>query len=71
MSETYAVTKRGLRGEPLEIQCLAHSGCSWRMQSTGMKPDNDAVFMAQFNNHLENAKVPDLKAFGHLRRSRR
>ncbi|HLF16595.1 MAG TPA: hypothetical protein VI796_04090 [Candidatus Thermoplasmatota archaeon] len=71
MSTSYTVTKRGPRGEPLEIHCDVHPGCTWRMQSTGPKADDDLIFVAQFRNHLEVAKTPDVQAFGHLRRSRR
>ncbi len=67
---TYAVTKRGPHGEPLEIQCQVHSNCTWRMQSTSARRDDDMIFQAQFQNHLKLALVPDVQAFGHARRAR-
>jgi hypothetical protein len=70
VEQTYAVTKRGPKGEPLEIRCMAHEGCAWKMGSPGAKRDDDPIFRAQFANHLEVARVPDPQAFGHLRRSR-
>lgn len=71
MERTYVVTERGLLGEPLEIRCVAHPECPWRMQSTGPKADNNPVFMAQFANHMEVEKVPPAAAISHLRRARR
>ncbi|MES2153879.1 MAG: hypothetical protein V4510_01960 [bacterium] len=71
MPGTYAVTKRGLKGEPLEIRCESHEGCTWTMKSTGPKSDRDPIFEAQWKNHMMEAKTPDVQAFGHLRRSRK
>jgi hypothetical protein len=70
MEKTYAVSKRGPNGEPIEIHCEAHDNCSWRLQSTGPKRDDDMIFKAQFANHLRMALTPDVQAFGHLRRAR-
>jgi len=66
---TYTVTKRGPRGEPLEIQCVAHPNCGWRMQSEGPKRDDNPIFVAQFRDHVANAG-PAKSVFGHKRRSR-
>jgi hypothetical protein len=68
---TYTVTKRGPKGEPLEIRCAAHRDCTWRMAVTGPRRDDDPILMAQFREHLSVASEPDRAAFGHLRRSRK
>lgn len=71
MADTYTITKRGAKGEPLEIHCVAHPSCTWTMKSTGPKSDLDPIFQAQWRNHMQEAKTPDVQAFGHLRRSRK
>ena len=68
--ENYVVTKRAPGGEPREIQCQAHTACKWTTQSQGAKRDDDAIFVAQFRNHIIEARTPDVPAFGHARRSR-
>lgn len=70
MEQTYAVTKRGPRGEPLEIGCRAHADCGWTMASTGVKGDDDPIFRAMFSRHLERELTPDRPAGGHQRRRR-
>ena len=70
VAQTYVVSKRGPKGEPLEIRCEAHPDCTWRMVSSGPKADDNPIFRAQFADHLERAKTPDAKAGGHMRRRR-
>lgn len=68
---TYIVAKRGPGGEPLTIQCAAHEGCTWTLKvASGRKRDDDPILQAQWNNHMREAEIPTLQAFGHLRRSR-
>ena len=69
--EGYVVTKRAPGGEPREIRCQTHAACTWTTASAGAKRDDDMIFVAQFRNHLVEAKTPDVPAFGHLRRSRK
>lgn len=71
MSMAYQVTKRGPKGEPLEISCVAHPGCDWRLASTGPKRDDDAIFVAMAGAHLSERSTPDRQASGHERRKRR
>ena len=71
MSTTYQVTKRGTKGEPLEIACLAHPGCDWHLASTGAKRDDDPIFVAMMGAHLSERSTPDRQASGHERRKRR
>jgi hypothetical protein len=71
MAEGYTVTKRGPKGEPLEIHCEAHPHCAWTLQSSGPKRDDDPIFKAQFQEHVRIAGTPDVRALGHLRRARR
>ncbi|MEA3190660.1 MAG: hypothetical protein QOD77_1242 [Thermoplasmata archaeon] len=66
----YVVTRRSPTGEPLEIKCKAHEGCTWGMVVAGKRSDDDPILRAQFENHLREAKTPDVAAFGHLRRRR-
>jgi hypothetical protein len=67
----YEVTKRGPKGEPLEIQCRAHPACTWRLASTGPKKDDDAIFVAMVGAHVSERSTPDRQASGHERRKRR
>lgn len=67
----YTVSKRGPKGEAVEIRCAAHAGCTWGMTAPGPRRDDDPIFQAQFRNHFEERKVPDVQALGHLRRARR
>jgi hypothetical protein len=67
----YMVSKRGPKGEAVEIRCATHEECTWGMKATGPRRDDDPIFLAQFRNHLEERKVPDVQALGHLRRARR
>lgn len=69
--EGYTVTRRASSGEAVEIRCAAHTGCTWGMKATGPRRDDDPIFLAQFRNHLEEQKVPEVPALGHLRRARR
>ncbi len=70
MEKTYIVSKRGPRGEATELRCAAHEGCAWKLQSTGMKADDDRIFVAQFNHHMLQASTTRAEAFGHARRKR-
>lgn len=70
MSLAYEVTKRGPKGEPLEISCTAHPGCDWHLASSGPKRDDDAIFLAMVGAHLQERSLPDRPASGHLRRRR-
>lgn len=70
MATTYEVTKRGAKGEPLEITCVAHAGCTWRLASTGPKRDDDAIFVAMVGAHISERSTPDRHATGHERRKR-
>lgn len=67
----YEVTKRGPKGEPLEIQCRAHPACTWRLASTGPKKDDDPIFVAMVGAHVSERSTPDRQASGHERRKRR
>jgi hypothetical protein len=67
----YTVTKRGPKGEAVEIRCATHDACTWGMKATGPRRDDDPIFLAQFRNHVEEAKVPDVRALGHMRRARK
>ncbi len=71
MPETYQVTKRGTKGEPLEIACLVHPACTWKLASTGPKRDDDAIFKAMVGAHISECSTPDRQASGHQRRKRR
>lgn len=71
MPATYQVTKRGSKGEPLEISCLAHPGCDWHLASTGPKRDDDPIFVAMVGAHINERSTPDRQASGHERRRRR
>lgn len=70
MAEEYAVTKRAPNGEPREIRCQAHPGCTWTMGSAGARRDDDAVFTAQFQRHLLDSNTAGLRSLGRLRRGR-
>lgn len=67
----YLVTKRGPNGEAVEIRCSTHDACTWGMKATGPRRDDDPIFLAQFRYHMEERKVPDAPALGHMRRARR
>lgn len=71
MPATYEITKRGAKGEPLEIVCMAHPGCKWKLASTGPKRDDDAIFVAMVGAHISERSTPDRQASGHERRARR
>lgn len=71
MQLAYQVTKRGPKGEPLEIACLVHPGCTWKLASTGPKRDDDAIFRAMMEAHISERSTPDRQASGHERRRRR
>lgn len=70
-TQTYEVTKRGLKGEPLEISCRAHPACAWRLTSSGPKRDDDVIILAMVGAHLRECATPDRQASGHERRKRR
>lgn len=70
MPATFEVTKRGPKGEVVEIHCLLHPACPWTMKVTGQRKDDDPILRAQFENHVKEAKTPDLRALGHMRRGR-
>jgi hypothetical protein len=67
----YTVSKRGPKGEAVEIRCTTHDACTWGMKAVGPRKDDDPIFQAQFRNHLSEAKVPDARALGHMRRARK
>lgn len=69
--QTYEVTRRGAKGEPLEISCRAHPGCNWRLAATGPRRDDDAIFVAMMGAHISECATPDRQASGHERRKRR
>jgi hypothetical protein len=66
----YEVTKRGPGGEPTEIGCRAHAGCTWTLALRGPTRDDDPIFQAMFARHLEARLEPGRAAGGHQRRKR-
>lgn len=71
MLQTYQVTKRSPEGEPREIACVSHPGCTWHLASTGPKRDDDPIFLAMIGAHLSERSTPDRPASGHERRRKR
>ena len=67
----YTVSKRSPTGHAVEIRCATHDACTWGMKATGPRRDDDPIFQAQFRNHIEERKVPDVQALGHMRRARK
>ena len=71
MTLAYEVTKRGDKGQPLEIACTIHPGCDWRLATTGPRKDDDPILQAMMAAHMSERATPDRKAGGHERQRRR
>ncbi|MHB8633273.1 MAG: hypothetical protein ACYDBQ_04795 [Thermoplasmatota archaeon] len=70
MEGSFEVTKRAPGGEPREIKCTSHPGCTWTLASTTWKTERDPIFVAQFAQHLRSSATRGQQAFGHPRRGR-
>ncbi len=70
MDQTYIVTRRSAEGAPREIQCVAHEGCDWTLESAGAKRDDDPIFVMQFQAHMRSEGV-GRQVHGTMRRERK
>jgi hypothetical protein len=71
MDPGYSVTKRGPAGQPREIGCRVHPGCTWTLAAPSAQRDDDPVLQAMFGQHLERRSDPGRPVVGHERRRKR
>lgn len=68
--ESHRVTELGPRGEPRQIVCLTHEGCTWRRDLAGPTKPTDPVVMALVRAHIRERQVPTPAMMGHPKRAR-
>ena len=66
----HIVTEPGPRGEPRQLVCQAHAGCTWRRDLAGPMAANDPVVRALFAGHMRDRAVPTPSMMGHPKRAR-
>lgn len=68
--DSHTVTEVGPRGEPRQIICLAHVGCTWRRDVAGPVRTGDPIALALLASHLRERSVPTPTMAGHPKRMR-
>ncbi len=66
----HEVTRRGARGEPRQLVCLAHEGCTWRRDVADSTNAGDAIARSLLGAHLRERAVPVPPMMGHPKRAR-
>lgn len=67
---SHTVTPRGPRGEPPQLVCGEHPGCTWRRDLAPMARQGDAIALALLAAHVRDVKGPLLPMMGHPKRTR-
>lgn len=68
--QSHVVTEPGARGEPRQLVCLSHEGCTWRRDLAGPMTGSDPVVLALFRAHLRDSERPVPSMMGHPKRAR-
>lgn len=66
----HTVTALGPRGEPPELVCLEHDGCTWRRAVAPATRTGDPIALALLASHLREASTPLPAMMGHPKRAR-
>ena len=66
----HIVAGPGPRGEPAQLVCQAHAGCTWRRDLAGPMRHDDPILLALFRLHLRETEAVTPSMMGHPKRAR-
>ena len=67
---SHTVTAIGPRGEPPQLVCLEHAGCTWRRDLAVTARQGDPIALALLAAHVRETEAPMLPMMGHPKRLR-
>lgn len=68
--ESHVVTERGPLGQPPQLVCLTHAGCTWRRDVAGPVRTGDAIARALLAAHVRERATATPDMMGHPKRMR-
>lgn len=67
---SHLVSPPGPRGQPAQLVCLQHEGCTWRRALAPTAREGDPIVLALLAAHAREVEGPLLPMMGHPKRAR-